>query len=70
MIKTLYKEKGKMTVEKNKPDLRIAVMSDVHIGFTGHINPNYYGLSQPGDQDKWWEYALRAYFCPCRVTQA
>ena len=42
-----------------KADLRIAVISDVHIGFTGHINPNYYGLGQPGDQDKWWEYALR-----------
>ena len=48
-----------MATKKTKPDLRIAVMSDVHIGFTGHINPNYYGLSQPGDQDKWWEYALR-----------
>lgn len=46
-------------MDNNKPDLRIAIISDVHIGFTGHINPNYYGLGQPGDQDKWWEYALR-----------
>ena len=42
-----------------KPDLRIAIISDPHLGFTGHINPNYYGLGQQGDQDKWWEYALR-----------
>ena len=45
--------------KKTNPDLRIAVISDPHLGFTGHINPNYYGLSQQGDQDKWFEYALR-----------
>ena len=46
---------------KKKPDLRIAIISDPHIGFTGHINPNYYGLGQEplGSQDKWFEYALR-----------
>jgi predicted phosphodiesterase len=49
-----------MKTEKNKKiDLRVAIISDVHIGFTGHINENYYGLGQIGDQDKWWEYALR-----------
>ena len=42
-----------------KADLRLAIISDPHLGFTGHINPNYYGLGQPGDQDKWFEYALR-----------
>ncbi len=44
---------------KDNFDLRIAIISDVHIGFTGHINPNYYGLGQIGDQSKWFEYALR-----------
>lgn len=49
-----------MSEKTNKqPDLKIAIISDPHVGFTGHINPNYYGLGQPGDQDKWWEYALR-----------
>ncbi len=48
-------------MKKTKPDLRIAIISDPHIGFTGHINPNYYGLGQKplGDQDLWFEYALR-----------
>ena len=47
-------------MKQNKtPDLRIAIISDPHIGFTGHINPNYYGLGQVGDQSKWFEYALR-----------
>ncbi len=46
---------------ENKPDLRIAIISDPHVGFLGHINPNYYGLGQEhfGDQSKWFEYALR-----------
>jgi len=41
------------------PDIRIAIISDPHLGFTGHINPNYYGLGQKGDQDLWFKYALR-----------
>ena len=45
--------------DKRTPDLRIAIISDPHIGFTKHINPNYYGLGQEGNQDKWFEYALR-----------
>ena len=44
---------------KRKADLRVAIISDIHIGFTGHINPNYYGLGQQGSQEKWVEYALR-----------
>ena len=40
-------------------DLRVGIMSDVHIGFTGHLDPYYYGLGQVGSQDKWWEYSLR-----------
>ena len=41
--------------------LRAGIISDVHIGFTAHINPHYYGLGQGpiGDQDLWWEYVLR-----------
>ena len=49
-----------MSEKVNKtPDLKVAIISDPHLGFIGHINPNYYGLGQQGDQDKWWEYALR-----------
>ncbi len=40
-------------------NLRLGIISDVHIGFTGHINPNYYGHGQIGDQSKWFEYVLR-----------
>ncbi len=47
-----------MNGENKTPDLRIAIISDVHIGFLGHINPNYYGHGQVGDQSKWFEYAL------------
>ena len=46
-------------MEKKSVDLRVAIISDLHLGFTVHINENYYGLGQIGDQDKWWEYALR-----------
>lgn len=42
-----------------KHDLRVGIMSDIHIGFTGHFDAHYYGLGQPGSQDKWWEYSLR-----------
>lgn len=45
-------------LKKEKTDLRLAIISDPHLGFTKHINPNYYGLGQQGDQDKWWEHAL------------
>ncbi len=48
-----------MKVKKSKPDLRIAIISDPHLGFTAHINPNYYGLGQQGSQELWFEYALR-----------
>lgn len=41
------------------PDLRVGIMSDIHIGFTAHADPRYYGLGQPGSQEKWWEYSLR-----------
>ncbi len=42
------------------PTLRAGIISDVHIGFTAHNNPHYYGLGQGpiGDQDLWWEYVL------------
>ena len=47
-------------MDKNKKvDLRVAIISDIHIGFAGHLCENYYGLGQIGDQGKWWEYALR-----------
>ena len=47
--------------DQTAPTLRAGIISDVHIGFTGHINPHYYGLGQGpvGDQDLWWEYSLR-----------
>ncbi len=41
------------------PDLKLAIISDVHIGFIAHGCVNYYGRSQPGDQTLWLEYALR-----------
>lgn len=43
-----------------KPDIRIGIISDPHLGFTGHINPNYYGFQQKpfGKQHLWWKYAL------------
>lgn len=44
------------------PDLRVGILSDVHIGFEGHINPYYYGIGSPGyqnNQEKWWEYSLK-----------
>ena len=46
---------------KNKTSLRVGIISDPHLGFLGHINPNYYGLGQEpfGVQDKWYEYVLR-----------
>ena len=46
-----------------KFDLRLGIISDLHVGFIGHLCPNYYGLSQDpyGRQDKWVEYALRWY---------
>ena len=46
-----------------KFDLRLGIISDLHVGFIGHLCPNYYGLSQDpyGSQDKWVEYALRWY---------
>ena len=62
------------------PTLRAGIISDVHIGFTGHINPRYYGLGQGpvGDQDLWWEYVLRWFahrgvdviVCPGDMTNA
>lgn len=47
-----------MSADK-KADLRVGIMSDIHIGFTGHADPRYCGLGQPGEQAKWWEYSLR-----------
>jgi|GEM_PF-6053420 len=44
-----------------KPNLRVGIISDVHIGFTGHLDPHYCGGTQPGSQDLWWEYTLRWY---------
>lgn len=46
-------------IGEKKPGFRAAVISDVHIGFTGHLDPHYCGLGQRGDQDLWWEYTLR-----------
>lgn len=45
-------------MQRKNENLRVAIISDVHIGFIYHINENYYGLGQIGDQDKWWEYTL------------
>ena len=45
-----------------RADLRVGIISDLHVGFAGHLCPNYYGLSQKaGLQDLWVEYALRYY---------
>lgn len=47
----------------SRPDLRIGIISDPHVGFAGHhiSNPYYYGHDQAavGNQDKWWEYSLK-----------
>ncbi|MBQ9781758.1 MAG: metallophosphoesterase [Clostridia bacterium] len=45
----------------NKSDIRIGILSDVHLGFLGHINPNYYGYGQEpfGDHDLWFKNALK-----------
>ncbi len=51
--------KSKPNTDIKTPELRIAIISDPHIGFLGHINPNYYGLGLLGNQSLWFEYALR-----------
>ena len=47
--------------KSKKPDLRIGIISDPHLGFLGHYNPNYYGCGEGpfGKQELWYEYALR-----------
>ncbi len=47
--------------KESTPDLRIGIVSDVHIGFLGHFNPNYYGAGLIGDQSRWFEYVLRCF---------
>ncbi len=67
-----------MDKKERQPDLRIAIISDPHIGFIGHRNPNYYGRGQIGDQSKWLEYALYyfkdrgidAFVCPGDMANA
>ncbi len=67
-----------MSRNQAAPDIRIAIISDPHLGFLGHGSPNYYGLGQPGDQSKWLEYALKyfkhrgidAFVCPGDMANA
>ena len=50
-------------MKKKSNELRIGIVSDIHVGFTGHLSKFYYGEGQPnvGPQEKWWEYILRYY---------
>lgn len=48
---------------EQKDCLRVGIVSDIHLGFLGHINARYYGLGQEGfgEQEKWWRYVLEYY---------